>query len=62
MRVVSYEPDSSVVKQKVCSHCGVKLEYVPNDVQIRYEKDYTGCVDTVRYIVCPVCHKETHVR
>jgi hypothetical protein len=62
IRVVEEKPDPSVIKRKVCSNCGVTLEYVPNDVQDGYDTDYTGSRDSYRYIMCPKCSKEVRVR
>ena len=60
VKVISTEPHPSVVKQTVCKNCGAMLEYVPADIQTRKESDYTGCVDTIRFISCPPCgHKNT---
>jgi len=52
----------SVVKQKICYHCGAVLEYVPKDVKERVETDYTGGRDVVRYIDCPACNHSLNIR
>jgi hypothetical protein len=58
VRIVDPIPDPSVVRRKTCHNCGVKLEYVPNDIQERRSTDYTGSSDTRYVIDCPNCHKE----
>lgn len=32
IKIISKEPDKSVVKRCVCKNCGATLEYTPNDV------------------------------
>ena len=55
VRIINDEPDPSVVKQVVCKNCGVKLEYVPADVQDGSYTDYTGSTDPYKYIDCLKC-------
>ena len=61
MRVISKDPHHSVVKEKICTNCGVTLEYVPADVQAKTISDYTGTKETYRYITCPECKKQLGV-
>lgn len=61
VKIVDMIPDPSVVKQKVCYNCGVKLEYTPNDIRKRKSKDYTGIVDIDKVIDCPNCNMEVRV-
>lgn len=57
VRVIEEKPDPSVVKQVICPNCGVKLEYVPDEVR-RYEgKDYSGGPAGHEWIDCPRCEK-----
>jgi len=55
VKVIKTEPDKTVVKETICRNCGVTLQYVPNDIKEREERDYTGSSDTVYYIECPAC-------
>lgn len=61
VRVIDPTPDKSVVKVTICQECGVKLEYVPNDIKSYDSRDYTGDVDTYYYIACPNCGKRVYV-
>lgn len=58
VRIVEEKPDRSVVKRIVCRNCGVKLEYVPNDVKERHGTDYGGGPDGCKWINCPKCGKQ----
>jgi DNA-directed RNA polymerase subunit RPC12/RpoP len=62
VKVIDPGPDKSVVKQVVCSNCGAKLEYVPNDVKTSVHHDYGGGSDTYSHIQCPQCNKSVTVR
>lgn len=62
VKVINPEPDSSVVKKKVCNNCGATLEYVPADVQHRDTTDYTGGSGFIEWIVCPNCKVEVTVK
>lgn len=59
--IVNREPHHSVVKEVICRHCGVTLNYTPNDIQHRTDTDFTGCSDTVYYIKCPNCNTNIFV-
>lgn len=62
VRIIDATPDQSVVKRVVCGNCGVKLEYVPRDVQRRTSRDYGGGTDVTEYIQCPCCGHDVVVR
>lgn len=62
IRVIKTEPHPSVVKQVICRNCGATLEYTPNDIKEDYSTDYTGGRDYYRYIPCPPCGHQVHVR
>ena len=62
VRVVSSIPDHSVVKQVVCRHCGITLEYVPNDVKEDHGKDYSGGAYQQEWVDCPQCSKKAIIR
>lgn len=62
IKIVNETPDKSVVKQVVCKHCGVTLDYVPNDVITGTHYDYGGGSDNVYYIVCLNCKKDIYLR
>lgn len=55
VKIIEAKPDESVVKRVVRGHCGVKLEYVPVDIQYRSVRDYDGTADTAYWIGCPNC-------
>jgi len=61
MRVISRDPHPSVVKEKICTNCGVTLEYVPADIQTKIVSDYTGSKDSYSYITCPECKQDLSV-
>ena len=60
--VVITVPHPSVIKEVVCRKCGSTLNYVPADIQQRTETDYGGGRDIVKFIKCPPCGNEIHVR
>lgn len=60
VRVVGVDPTK--VMQVSCGHCASRLEYTNSDVQKRIYRDYTGSADEVRYVKCPACGHEVHVR
>lgn len=62
MRIIDEKPSKSVVKRKICGNCGVKLEYVPNDVKSRHGTDISGGPDGAEWIVCPKCDNEIILR
>lgn len=45
-------------KQTTCHKCRTVLEYEFTDITTTYERDYTGCGDTVSRIHCPVCQSQ----
>lgn len=55
VKIVESKPDPSVVKRCICKKCGVTLEYVPIDVRVHKETDYTGSTDRYDVIDCPNC-------
>ena len=62
VKVIKNEPDRTVVKETICRNCGVTLQYVPNDINKREERDYTGSGETVYYIECPACAAQATVQ
>lgn len=62
IRIIEEKPDPSVVKQILCRNCGVKLEYLPIDVQSYTASDYGGGSDTYYYIKCPKCNNTVYVK
>ena len=60
--IVDNKPDPSVVKQIICKHCGVKLEYTPNDEKREYATDYLGDRVYYNYITCPNCSEQMKTR
>ena len=61
IKVIKDGPDTSVVKQVVCNHCGATLEYTPIDVQQRSYMDYGGDTATSYWINCPKCNNHIPV-
>lgn len=62
VRIIDPIPAQSVVKQVLCLNCGVKLEYVPNDVKKVDGRDYSGGSDGHEFINCPSCSKKVILR
>jgi DNA-directed RNA polymerase subunit RPC12/RpoP len=62
VKVVSTEPDPSVVKYAVCRNCGVRLEYLPMDVKEHHGTDIGGGPDGHEWIDCPQCSKQVILR
>lgn len=62
IRVIDDKPHKSMVKEVICTHCGVTLEYTPVDVKENIVRDYTGDSDVIRYIQCPKCNHKQNVR
>ncbi len=50
------------VQQARCRQCASVLEYTRGEVKKRTEKDYTQCIDTIRFIICPSCGSEVTVK
>lgn len=68
IKIISKEPDKSVVKRCVCKNCGATLEYTPNDVlytpnDVEYKtyQDYGGGSDTYAEFLCPNCGKKLQI-
>lgn len=62
VKIINDIPDPKVVKNIVCKHCGVTLEYVPIDVKRRDGKDYTGGADGETWVDCPNCNGKAIIR
>lgn len=61
VRIVDPNPQPEVEKEINCGRCGVKLAYVPNDIQRGESMGYTGSKYYYNYISCPACNKSTEV-
>ncbi len=58
MKIINDTPDPKVVKQAVCSNCGVTLEYIPRDVVLLWSgTDYGGGPDGARGFKCLKCNE-----
>lgn len=55
IKIINDQPAANVVKQCICSDCGVTLEYTPNDTMVEVHTDYTGDTDRYRFLICPKC-------
>lgn len=61
--IIDPKPQKDAVKEVVhISGCGALVGYVKNDVLEDYTTDYTGDRDYYRYIYCPNCGKQIHVK
>lgn len=61
IKIIDTVPHHSVVKEVICRHCGVTLQYTPSDVKSRVVSDYTGSTDTYRHITCPACSTDIEI-
>lgn len=61
VKIISKEPDKSVVKRFICKNCGATLEYTPNDVEYKSYQDYGGGSDTYAEFICPNCGKKLQI-
>lgn len=59
--IVIAQRDPQAVKRCLCQNCASVLEYTRSDTQKRSHRDYTGCTDTWRVIVCPTCSADVRV-
>lgn len=63
MKIVDDKPDPSVVKQTICRNCGIKIEYVPNDVVTLWSRtDFFGEPDGATGFKCPKCGENVVLR
>lgn len=69
IEVVDSTPHPSVVREKICTSCGVTLRYTPKDIVTSYSYDYTGYSydytgywDYVYSIQCPRCGEKLGVK
>lgn len=62
VKIIDEGPDPSVIKQVVCRNCGVKLEYLPVDIQHQNVSDYGGGSETLHYIDCLKCKERITVK
>lgn len=62
VKVIDETPDPEVIKRVSCGNCGVRLEFVPRDIQSYVHHDYGGGSDTIYYIDCPKCLKQVKVK
>jgi len=60
MKIVDYTP-KEVTKRKVCSECGVELEYVPIDVKRGSHLELDGHSSSYEYIICPNCGRRVTI-
>lgn len=62
VKIIDEIPDPKIVKQITCRNCGVRLEYVPNDVRERNGTDYDEGPNGEEWIDCPNCGKRVIIR
>ena len=62
IEIVDEGPDPSVVKEVICKRCGVKLRYLPLDVEHGTSHSYDGSSDGYSYIKCPKCDNTIMVK
>jgi hypothetical protein len=53
--ILDPKPHSSVCREKVCHHCGIRFGFTYNEAKERYIRDYGGGGDTYLEINCPGC-------
>jgi 5-methylcytosine-specific restriction endonuclease McrA len=61
IKIIDTTPSPKVVKQVICQHCGVTLEYTPADTRKQTIRDYGGGSDTYKFIDCPKCNHAINV-
>lgn len=61
IQIINEGPDPSVVKEVLCLNCGVKLSYVPADIE-RKSYDYYDGVEVIKTITCPKCNEVIKLR
>ncbi len=61
MAIVVVGKDTNQKKKTTCSNCASILEYTLADTRKVVQKDYTGCSDTYRKLICPVCKDDLNV-
>ncbi len=54
--------DTSVQRQVTCRECASILKFANADTYVREYRDYTGDLDRVRELKCPVCSNVIGVR
>ncbi len=62
IEVVEDKPDPSIVKSVICRNCGVKLQYLPLDIQRTVYREIDGGSDTAHWITCPKCNARVTVK
>jgi hypothetical protein len=62
VRIVDETPDPQIVKYVSCRNCGVRLEYVPNDVRSYHGTDISGGPDGLEWVDCPKCSGRAVIR
>lgn len=55
IKIVDEGPDPSVIKEVICKRCGVKLSYLPIDIETKNYRDIDGGSDSMSFITCPKC-------
>jgi hypothetical protein len=60
VKIIDEGPDPSVVKECICKNCGVKLQYVPKDVQKKSYRYFDESRIT-KFIICPSCEENVYV-
>lgn len=53
--IIDPKPHKSVVREKLCTHCGILFGFTPHEAKERHIKDYGGGGDTYLEINCPGC-------
>ena len=57
IKIVDPKPDLSVVEEVICKNCGVKLSFVPNDIETKLYTFMGESNGGIKYITCPNCNK-----
>lgn len=61
IQIINEEPDPCVIKEVLCLNCGVKLSYVPADINWKTYTSYSD-TDSVKTITCPKCNEVIKLR
>jgi acetone carboxylase gamma subunit len=53
--IIDPKPHHSVVREKICTSCGIRFGFTPSEAKEKYYRDYGGGGDTYLEINCPGC-------
>ena len=53
--------DEGAIRHTTCKNCASRLEFTNADTTTGISKDYSGCSDEYRYLICPGCGERVYV-